>query len=101
MQRQYIIDIFVSQVGDFVSLFEIKATDWDRIKPGNVRRNLASHVRQALAYVDTYLVGENTNVVATIIYPPSPRSPELKKIIETYLNERGFQVVWFDSSSGS
>ncbi len=90
------IDILVSQYDDFVSVIEIKATNWDRIKPANVRRNLASHVRQALSYIDAYVEGEGVNVCAGIIYPSAPRSSSLKSEIETYLNEQGFQVVWFD-----
>jgi hypothetical protein len=90
------IDILVGQVDDFVSVFEIKGSDWDRIKTANVRRNLAAHVRQALSYIDTYVEGEGANVCAAIIYPSAPRSHKLKIAIETYLNAQGFQVVWFD-----
>jgi len=40
------MDIFVHDVGDFVPVVEIKATDWDRIPAGNIQRNLSSHRRQ-------------------------------------------------------
>ena len=37
------IDIFIDQVDDFVSVVEIKATNWDTVKPGNRRKLLGSH----------------------------------------------------------
>jgi len=39
------LDLFVNELGDFVSVVEIKSTDWDRIRPENRRRLLSSHRR--------------------------------------------------------
>ncbi len=36
------MDIFVDELGDMVTVVEIKATDWDRVLPRNRQKNLAS-----------------------------------------------------------
>ena len=90
------IDIFVDELGDFVSVVEIKATDWDRVQPRNRRKLLASHQRQVLRYIERFLDGDNIDVCPGIIYPSAPRTPGLREEIETYLNEHGFQIVWYD-----
>lgn len=33
-------DILITELGNVVAVLEVKATDWDRIKPENVKRNL-------------------------------------------------------------
>ena len=90
------IDIFVDKIDDFVSVIEIKSTDWDRIKPQNRRKNLGSHCRQILRYVDKYLDDDEISVCAGMIYPQSPRTPGLKAEIEKYLNDQCLQVLWYD-----
>ena len=42
-RRRGRLDIFVDETSDYVSVVEIKATDWDRIKPANI--TYASEVR--------------------------------------------------------
>ncbi len=37
------VDIFIDQVDDFVSVVEIKSTDWDAIKSKNIRKLVGSH----------------------------------------------------------
>lgn len=90
------MDIFVNDVGDYVVVVEIKATDWDRIIPKNIQRNLDSHRRQVWKYIDKYLDGDQVNVCAGIIYPTTPETPGLQDRIEEYLNSYGLQVVWYD-----
>lgn len=90
------IDIFIDEISDFVSVVEIKGTDWDRIKPANRRKLLGAHRRQVLKYVDKYLDQGQVNVCAGIIYPRAPRTPGLKDEVETYLNDHALQVVWYD-----
>jgi len=53
----------------YVVIYEIKATDWDAIKPKNRIRNLYRHGRQLHKYIDAYVHGENINVVHGVIYP--------------------------------
>jgi hypothetical protein len=90
------IDVFIDQINDFVTVVEIKSTDWDGVKPQNRRKVLGSHRRQVMKYVDQYLDGDRVSVCAGIIYPIAPREPGLKEEVETYLNDHALQVVWSD-----
>jgi hypothetical protein len=90
------IDIFVNKIEDFVSVFELKSTDWDRIKLANRRKLLGAHKRQILRYVDKYLGIDKVNVVAAIVYPKEPVDKSIKEAVEQYLNEHGLQVMWYE-----
>jgi len=90
------IDIFVDQLEDFVTVVEIKSTDWDKIKETNIVKLLGSHRRQLFHYVDKFLITEQTNVCAAIIYPKAPSRTGLKEKIEEYFNDHAFPVVWYD-----
>ncbi|MEW6668438.1 MAG: hypothetical protein AB1512_24765 [Thermodesulfobacteriota bacterium] len=90
------LDIFVDDVGDFVSVIEIKSTDWDAVKPKNRRRLLGSHKRQVWRYIERYLDVDKVDVCPGIIYKSPPSTPGLRKEIEEYLNEWGVQVVWYE-----
>lgn len=90
------LDIFVDNVGDFVSVIEIKSTDWDAVKPKNRKKLLGSHIRQVWHYIDRYIDLEKVDVCPGIIYKSPPSTPGLRKDIEEYLNERGLQVVWYE-----
>ncbi len=89
------MDIFVDELGNMVTVVEIKATDWDRILPRNRQRNLASHRRQVWRYIEKYLDADQLDVCAGIIYPTASRTAGLKERIEDYLNDYGLQVVWY------
>jgi len=89
------LDIFVDELSDLVSIVEIKSTDWDKIKKGNVRKLLGSHRRQIWNYISKYLKGDEIDVCPGIIYPSSPSSNELREYIEKFLNSYGIQVVWY------
>ncbi len=88
------VDIFIDLIDNFVTVVEIKATDWDRVK--HRRKLLARHRRQVVKYVDKFLHDDRLNVCAGIIYPQSPRTEGLREQIEAYLNDWGLQVVWYD-----
>ena len=88
------LDLFVNEVGDYVTVVEIKATDWDRVK--HVVKLLGSHRRQVWKYIEKYLEVDRADVCPGIIYPTAPSTPGLVDRIETYLNEYGIQVVWYD-----
>lgn len=90
------IDIFIDDIGDFVTVVEIKATDWDAVKKENRRKLLGAHRRQVFRYVDKYLDQDGVDVCAGIIYPRSPISPGLKEEVEAYLNDHALQVVWYE-----
>lgn len=88
--------MFVDDTGDYVSVVEIKATDWDRIKPANITRNLGSHARQVWNYVEKYHIGDGIDVCAGVIYPTAPTVSGSKDRVEDYLYDRGIAVVWYD-----
>ncbi|MCB2211330.1 hypothetical protein KQI52_04385 [bacterium] len=91
------MDLFVDELADYVVIVEIKGTNWDQIKPKNVKKLLGAHRRQVWRYIDEFVDGEVfTSVCAGMIYPTAPDTPGLKEQIEEYLNEWALQVVWFD-----
>ena len=93
------LDIFVDRIDDFVTVVEIKSTDWDRIPTANRRRLLAAHRRQVLRYVDEFLDEQHVSVCAGIIYPQAPVDHDLLAQVEQYLNDHALQVVWFAERS--
>jgi len=95
------LDIFVDRIDDFVTVVEIKSTDWDRIPTANRRRLLAAHRRQVLRYVDEFLDEQHVSVCAGIIYPRAPVDSDLTAQVEQYLNEHALQVVWFAERSAN
>jgi len=95
-RRKGRMDIFVDEIGDDqVAVVEIKATDWDRIKSGNVVKNLGSHRRQIYKYIEEYLDGHGLTVCPGLIYPTAPSTDGLKERIEEYLNSYGVAVAWY------
>jgi len=89
------MDILVDDIGDRVAVVEIKATNWDRILPRNITKNLGSHRRQIYKYIEKYLDGEGKTVCPGLIYPTEPETPGLKERIEEYLNDYGIAVAWY------
>lgn len=54
------VDIFVEDDGcGFVSVAEIKNTDWDRMTERAVKRNVRRQIKQIWDYIDSQLAGEN------------------------------------------
>lgn len=96
-QRYGRIDLFIDQQSDFVSVIEIKATNWDRVK--HRRKLLGSHRRQVLKYVDKYLAGDILSVCAGIIYPCAPKSTEVREEVEAYMEGNAIQLLWWDDSA--
>lgn len=93
------VDMFIDDLGDFVTVVEIKGTDWNRIQPKNRRRLMASHRRQIWRYIEKFVDGENISVCPGIIYPREPVTPGVRAEVEEYLNEYGLQVVWYEDQS--
>ena len=89
------IDIRVEELGDFVSVIELKATDWDRILPHRIRVTALRHARQLWRYVEKELESE-LDVCPGVIYQKQPASQELQQRVEDILNEKMIQVVWRD-----
>jgi len=90
------LDIFVDEMGDFISIVEIKSTDWDKVKEKNRMKLLGAHRRQVWKYIEEYLDVIKIDVCPGIIYPSAPETPGLREMVETYLNDYGLQVVWYD-----
>lgn len=91
------MDILVTELGDFVTILEIKATDWDRIKPKNVAKNLYCHQKQLFNYVDKYVEIDKLDVCLDIIYPKPPKKKGLREFIERRLEEKySVPAYWYD-----
>ncbi len=91
------MDLLIDELGDFVSIVEIKGTDWDRVLPHNRKKLMAAHKRQVWRYIEKYVDIDETSVCAGIIYPRAPECFGLREEVEGYLNDYGLQVVWYDS----
>lgn len=90
------IDILIDELGDFVTILEIKNTDWDKISNNNIKRNLYRHQRQLFKYIDSFMNQNNLNVCHGIIYPKPPLSNEKKDYIEYYMLEHYcVPVYWY------
>lgn len=81
------MDILISELGDFVTILEIKATDWDKIKQKNIKKNLYRHQKQLFKYVEKFTDVDKLDVCLGIIYPKPPRKKGLRQFIENYLEE--------------
>lgn len=100
IKRHGRIDIFVDDDSNenHVAVVEIKASDWDKMKPKAIRRNAMRQVRQIWSYIDAQLELEGKEVSPGIIFPRRPSNPKRLKEIETIFNDSGIQVVWHDES---
>lgn len=92
------VDLLVEELGDYVSVIEIKATDWDRIKPGNVKRNIRNQIRQIWRYIDSQLDIYSMEVCPGVIFPKLPQNHELLELVEKSFNDEGIQVVWHNET---
>lgn len=94
------IDIFLDEDGGYVSILEVKSTNWDRIKPYRRRPNLLRHARQVLRYVVPF-IEQGIDVCPGVVYPKAPKEKAVLKCIEDTLNDLGLQVVWADQRDHS
>ena len=83
-----------SELGHIV-LVEIKATDWDAMRPHRVRPNALRHARQLWRYIEAHLTPED--VVAALVYPVAPEDESRRREVESILGDRLIQVVWRDT----
>jgi len=96
-QRSGRMDILITELGDFVTILEIKATDWDNIKPKNIKKNLYRHQKQLFNYVDKFIDIDKTDVCIGIIYPEPPKKIGLRQFIDDYLDENyGVPAYWYN-----
>lgn len=91
------MDIFINEDSDnFVTIIEIKGTNWDKIKEKNIKRNLYMHSKQLYNYIDKYMEINKLNVCPAVIYPKPPVKKRLREFIETCaMNNYSFPVYWY------
>ena len=94
------MDIFLNdREHRYVVIYEIKATNWNKIRPENILKNIESHGRQLHKYIEKFVKDHNDTVVHGVIYPQPPKSLELKKLIEEMAidskRRNPFPVYWF------
>ena len=81
---------------DFVMIMEIKATDWDKIKSKNIKRNLYRHGRQLFKYIDKFMKIDNKTVGLAMLYPKPPITKGLREYIEKVaMVKYDFPVYWY------
>lgn len=102
------VDVFVNDDDPkgTVAIVEVKATDWDKIKKKNVRRNVQRQIRQIWSYIESQILngeyvkdGEGKAVCPGIIFPRRPKDRERMKQIEKMFEEEGIPVVWHDETT--
>ena len=82
-------------------LFEMKSSNFDRMKAERVRANVQSHARQLYRYLASPEVGEASSAFAMMfaVYNERPSSAETLTVIEDTLAERGITPVWAEDFS--
>lgn len=83
----------------YIVIYEIKATNWDKIREENILKNIESHGRQLHKYIEKFVNEDNDTVVHGVIYTKPPKSKELRKLIEDIAidtkRRTPFPVYWF------
>ena len=95
------MDILVEELGDFVSIVEIKSTDWDMIRADRVNSYVRRQIRQIWSYVEVFTDRVMTSVCPGVIFPSLPHRPGLAAMVERLFNEEGIQVAWHDEDVDS
>ena len=92
------LDVFVSEDGSEVrAIVEIKHSDWDKMTPQAVRRNVRRQARQIWRYIE--LQPTLDGICPGIVFPKRPGDPERLELIEHLFEEEGIPVVWEDEST--
>jgi hypothetical protein len=101
------VDVFVNDDDpeSSIAIVEVKATDWDKIKRKNIRRNARRQIRQIWSYIESQILngqyvrdGEGKAVCPGIIFPRRPKDRERMEQIEEMFEEEGIPVVWHDEA---
>ncbi len=91
------IDILVDAEGGVAALVEIKNSDWDRMTPAAVRRNVRRQIRQIWGYIEGQ-PNQAAGVCPGVVFPRRPRDPQRLKLIEQMFLDDGIPVVWQDET---
>lgn len=95
------VDLAVEVAGSeqMLVIIEIKATDWDKIPPARLMRNLRRHLRQLQGYLDTAIeemdAGRWASIAGALLYPARPANTETLTTIETIVGEQAIMVTWY------
>lgn len=96
------IDIHVDVDAGLVAVVEVKHSDWDRMTPAAVRRNVKRQARQLWSYIDSQMQGLGQDhpreVCPGIIFPQRPTDPDRMRLIEELFESEGIPVVWEDET---
>ena len=92
------IDIRIDEIGGYISIIEIKSTNWDMMKQHRFRPNTLRHARQVLRYIKKEVFDDCLQVCPGIIYEQEPTNKDTRIQVENILNEQGIQVVWRSES---
>jgi hypothetical protein len=96
--RRRRIDILIDDPrSDFVSVIEVKNSDWDAMAEHRIRPNALRHASQLWTYMEPFIDLKNRNVCLGIVYPHAPRTPGRKERVEEILNEKFVMVSWEDT----
>ncbi|MBU0637269.1 MAG: hypothetical protein KKB50_00235 [Planctomycetes bacterium] len=89
------MDVFVSEDGSEVrAIVEIKHSDWDKMTPAAVRRNVKRQARQVWRYIESQ--ESLDGICPGIAFPKRPKDTQQLKQIEELFEEEGIPVVWED-----
>ena len=92
------LDVFVSEDGSEVrAIVEIKHSDWDKMTPRAVRRNVKRQARQIWRYIE--LQQSLDGICPGVVFPKRPSDPRRLELIERLFEEEGIPVVWEDEST--
>jgi len=92
------VDIFVDDDGCcFVSVAEIKNSDWDKMTEKAVKRNAQRQIKQIWGYINSQL-SNGKDVCPGVIFPKIPKDIGRMKLIEKMFEDEGIPVVWQDET---
>ena len=91
------MDVFVKIEETYVSIAEMKMSDWDAMTIKNLRRNVRRQIRQIWNYIDSQLK-QKKDVTPGVVFSNRPKMNGRLDIIEQLFGEEGITVVWDDES---
>lgn len=82
----------IDEENGFTVVVEIKASNWDAMKPHRIRPNALRHANQLWRYIEAELHPQD--VIPAVVYPAVPLTPGRKEEIEAIFDAHLIQVVW-------
>lgn len=92
------IDIYLKEEGsEFIVIYEVKATDWNKIKLQNIKKNVNRHNEQLYKYTNTYSHKFNLWACVGLLYPEPTKDNAIRNLIEEHsLEKYGVPVYWLN-----